>query len=61
LLVLRILGLLAVITIAASLAMYLFTRQRRYLTIALRVTQVTVGAALVAFALLLFERLAVLV
>jgi hypothetical protein len=61
LLILRILGLLAVIAIAVSGVLFLVTRQRRYLAFAIRVTQITVVGALAVFALLIFERLAVLV
>jgi hypothetical protein len=61
LLVLRILGLVAVIAIAVSCAMYLFTRQPKYLGFAVRLTKYTVGAALIVFALMAFERLVVLV
>ena len=60
-LVLRILGLLAVIAIAVSAVLFLFTRQRRYLVAAIRLTQITVVAALAVFGLLILERLAVLV
>jgi len=61
LLLLRILGLLAAIAIGASSVMFLFTRDRRYLSLALRITRYAVVAALCIFALLLLERLAVLV
>jgi hypothetical protein len=61
LLVLRILGLVAMIAIAVSAALFLVTRERRYLTFAWRLARYTVLAALAMFALLLFERLVVLV
>jgi hypothetical protein len=58
---LRIVGLLAVIAIGASAVLYLFTGERRYLAIALRIARYTLVAALAVFALLVLERLAVLV
>jgi hypothetical protein len=57
----RILGLLAVVAIGVSGALFLFTRDRKYLAWALRLTRYTVAVALAFFALLLLERLAVLV
>lgn len=60
-LVLRILGLVAVIAIGVSAALFLFTRERKYLVFAWRLAQYTVFAALAMFALLLFERLVALV
>ena len=58
---LRILGLLAVIAIGSSSVLFLFTGDRRYLNLAIRITRYAVVAALCIFALLLFERLATLV
>ena len=49
------------IAIAVSAALFLVTRERRYLTFAWRLARYTVLAALAMFALLLFERLVVLV
>jgi hypothetical protein len=55
--VLRLVGLLVLITIAASLAFYLFTRNRRYLTFAWRVFQFAFVFLLVFLALYVLERL----
>jgi hypothetical protein len=60
LLVLRILGLLAVVAMATSCALFLVTRDRKYLVLALRLLTYTVAAALVVFGLLLLERLVAL-
>ena len=59
--VLRLLGLLAIVAIATCGALYLFTRERKYLDWTFRLLRYTVGAALAFFGLLLLERLAVLV
>jgi hypothetical protein len=55
--VLRLAGLLVLITIAGSLALYLFTRNRRYLTFAWRVFQFAFVFLLVFMALYVLERL----
>jgi hypothetical protein len=55
--VLRLVGLLVLITIAGSLAFYLFTRNRRYLTFAWRVFQFAFVFLLVFMALYVLERL----
>ena len=55
--VLRLVGLLVLITIAGSLAFYLFTRDRRYLTFAWRVFQFAFVFLLVFLALYVLERL----
>jgi hypothetical protein len=55
--VLRLVGLLVLITIVASLALYLFTRNRRYLTFAWRVFQFAFVFLLVFMALYVLERL----
>jgi hypothetical protein len=55
--VLRLVGLLVLITIAASLTLYLFTRNRRYLTFAWRVFQFAFVFLLVFLALYVLERL----
>ncbi len=60
-LLLRIVGLLAVIAIGAGIVAYLFTRDRRYLQLSWRVTKYALIFALALFALLVFERLVVLV
>jgi hypothetical protein len=60
-LVLRIVGILVLITILGSLAFYLFTRNRRYLTFALRVFQFAFVFLLVFMALYVLERLVLVV
>ncbi len=59
-LILRVIGILAVLTIGSSVLAWLFTRDRRYLLLASRVTK---GALLVALAILVLmaaERLIIL-
>jgi hypothetical protein len=56
-LVLRLVGALALITIGAGLILFLFTRNRRYLTFAWRVFQFTVIFAIVLMAFYVLERL----
>jgi hypothetical protein len=60
-LVLRIAGILVLITILGSLAFYLFTRNRRYLTFAWRVLQFAFVFLLVFMALYVLERLVLVV
>jgi hypothetical protein len=60
-LVLRIVGILVLITILGSLAFYLFTRNRRYLTLAWRVFQFAFVFLLVFMALYVLERLVLVV
>ncbi len=60
-LVLRIVGILVFITIFGSLAFYLFTRNRRYLTFAWRVFQFAFVFLLVFMALYVLERLVLVV
>jgi len=60
-LVLRLVGLLVLITIAGSFALYLFTRNRRFLTVAWRVFQFAVVFLLVFMALYVLERLVLVV
>ena len=55
--VLRLIGILALITMGASLVMYLFTRNRRYLNFAWRVFQLAVVFLLVFMVLYVVERL----
>ena len=55
--VLRLVGLLVLITIVGSLALYLFTRNRRYLSFAWRVFQFAFVFLLVFMALYVLERL----
>jgi hypothetical protein len=55
--VLRLVGLLALIAIAGSLALYLVTREPRYLEIARRVFQFALVFGLAFLVLYLLERL----
>ena len=59
--VLRLIGILVLITIGASLAMYLFTRNRRYIDFARRVFQLAVVFVMVFMALYVVERLVLVV
>lgn len=56
-LVLRLVGILVLITIVGALALYFFTRNRRYLTFAWRVFQFGVIFLLVFVTLYALERL----
>lgn len=56
-LVLRLVGILVAIAILGSLALYLFTRNRRFLTIAWRIFQFAFIFLLVFMALYVLERL----
>jgi hypothetical protein len=58
---LRILGILVALATLAGLALYLFTRDRRYLRLTFQLFKVAVIFALFLFGLLLLERLVVLV
>ena len=60
-LVLRIVGALALIAIGAALAMYLFTRNRRYLRVAWRVLQFAFLFLLAFMAFYVLERLVMIV
>lgn len=59
--VLRLVGALALITIGAALAFFLFTRNRRYLSFAWRVFQFAVIFLFVLAALYVLERLVLVV
>ena len=59
--VLRLVGLLVLITIGGSFALYLFTRNRRFLTFAWRVFQFAFVFLLVFLALYVLERLVLVV
>jgi len=59
--VLRLVGMLALITIGAALVLYLFTRNRRYLTFAWRVFQFAVIFLMVLMALYVLERLVLVI
>lgn len=56
-LILRLVGALALIAVGAALLLYLFTRNRRYLTLAWRVFQFAALFAIVAMAFYVIERL----
>ena len=60
-LVLRLMGILVLITIVGSIGLYLFTRNRRYLTFAWRVFQFAFVFLLVFLALYVVERLVLVV
>jgi hypothetical protein len=60
-LVLRLVGVLVLIAIPGSLALYVFTRNRRYLTFAWRVFQFAFVFLLVFMSLYLLERLVLVV
>ena len=59
--VLRLVGILVAITIGASLVMYLFTRNRRYLEFARRLIRLAVVFVAVFMVLFLVERLVLVV
>jgi len=60
-LVLRLIGILTLITIVGSIGLYLFTRNRRYLTFAWRVLQFAFVFLVVFLALYVLERLVLVV
>ena len=60
-LVLRLVGILVLIAIAGSIALYLFTRNRKFLTIAWRVFQFAFIFLLVFMALFVLERLVLVI
>ena len=59
--VLRLIGILVLIAIAGSIALYLFTRNRRYLTFAWRVFQFAFVFLVVFLAFYVLERLVLVV
>lgn len=59
--VLRLVGILVLIAIGGSLALYFFTRNRRYLAFAWRVFQFAFAFLLVFMALYVLERLVLVV
>jgi len=59
-LLLRIVGILAVIAIGTSVVAWLLTGQRGYLLLAWRIAKYTLVFVLAAFALLAFERLIII-
>ena len=60
-LVLRLIGILVLTGVAGSLALYLFTRNRRYLTFAWRLFQFGVVFLLVFVTLYALERLLLII
>ena len=60
-LILRLVGALVVIAIVGSLVLYLFTRNRRFLTIAWRIFQFAFIFLLVFMALYVLERLVLVI
>jgi hypothetical protein len=60
-LVLRLVGILVLIGIVGAIALYLFTRNRRYLTFAWRLFQFAFVFLLVFLALYVLERLVLVV
>jgi hypothetical protein len=60
-LVLRLIGILVLIGIVGAIALYLFTRNRRYLTLAWRIFQFAFVFLLVFLALYLLERLVLVI
>ena len=60
-LVLRLVGILVLIGIVGAIALYLFTRNRRYLTFAWRVFQFAFVFVLLFLTLYLLERLVLVV
>lgn len=59
--VLRLIGILVLITLAGSFVLYLFTRNRRYLAFAWRVFQFAFVFLLVFMALYVLERLVLVI
>lgn len=60
-LLLRIVGILAAIAIGAGIVAFLFTGDRRYLSLSWRIAKYALIFVLVLFALLAFERLIVMI
>jgi hypothetical protein len=60
-LVLRLVGILVLIAITGSIALYLFTRNRRFLTVAWRIFQFAFIFLLVFMALFVLERLVLVI
>lgn len=58
---LRIVGALTLITIGGGIVAYLFTRDRRYLLLAARVSKYALIFVLAVFALMFLERVLVVV
>ena len=60
-LVLRVVGFLILITIGASLVIYVLTRNRRYLTFAWQVLKYGMVMTIVVLTFILFERLVLVI
>jgi hypothetical protein len=60
-LLIRLLAILSVIAVAASLAAWLLTGNRKYLRFGLRLLKVALAIVLVFFGLMILERLIVIV
>ena len=60
-LVLRLIGILALLAIVGSIALYLFTRNRRYLVTAWRIFQFAIVFLVVFLLLYLLERLVLVI
>lgn len=60
-LVLRLVGILVLIAIGGSIALYLFTRNPRFLTIARRIFQFAVIFLMIFMALYVLERLVLVI
>ena len=60
-LVLRIVGFLLLIAVGASLVMYLWTRNRRYVTFAWQVIKYGMVMAIIVLAFMLLERVILVV
>ena len=60
-LVLRIVGFLLLISIGAALVMYLWTRNRRYVTFAWQVIKYGMVMAIIVLAFMLLERVILIV
>ena len=60
-LVLRIVGFLLLITVGASLVMYVLTRNRRYVTLAWQVLKYGVVLAIIVLAFMLLERVVLVI
>jgi hypothetical protein len=60
-LVLRIVGFILLITIGASLVMYVFTRNRRYVTFAWQILKYGMVMAIIVLSFILLERLVLVI
>ena len=60
-LILRLIGVLALLSIAAAVALFFYTRNRRYLTWAWRIFQYSIVVTVVVLVLYALERLLVAV